>query len=234
MLLLNGERVERAVWDVVKKPGIKPRKLTKVEVGRIVLDGTYFGEAVPTLFRTVCAGSPVPDWREDATLYQFRLSAETIANPDKYYARRVIPRTDQDLLEYAQELWDVGQDMALCRRLQRNYRNSGSCMAYGRPCQFLGICSGYDQPDSHNWQRKANVHNELPEIADGRDVLTNSRVRCFQSCRRKHHYQYELGIERVGAEEAEALYFGNVWHAAMDAWWTACENERETNGDNEA
>jgi CRISPR/Cas system-associated exonuclease Cas4 (RecB family) len=65
---------------------------------------------------------------------------------------------------------------------------------------------------------------ELPGIeGDGRNVLTNSRIRCFQTCRRKHFYEYELGVERQDEEEREALYFGNLWHAALEAWFLASQ-----------
>jgi hypothetical protein len=233
MLWMLGEKIERAVWDVVRKPGISPRKLTKKEVARIVLDGTYFGSEINPAARVLVAG--LKQERESKSLYQIRLAAEVIANPDRYFARRVVPRTDDDLVEYAKELWAIASDMRVCRANDTHYRNPGACMNYGRPCQFLGICSGYDRPDSHNWKEKCDVHSELPDISDGRDVITNSRARCFQTCRRKHYYKYELGIERIDAEDAEAIYFGNVWHAAMDAWWAACNNEREDDGNkNEA
>ena len=87
---------------------------------------------------------------------------------------------------------------------------------------YLGICSGYDSPDSGKWTKKQQVHSELPIIeGDGRGVLTNSRIGCFQLCRKKHYYQYELGIERLEEEDAESLYFGTLWHSAQAAWWDA-------------
>jgi hypothetical protein len=93
-------------------------------------------------------------------------------------------------------------------------------MLYGSPCKFLGVCSGHDTAESDNWKKKEHVHNELDGIdGDGRDVLTNSRIRCFQTCKRKHYYQYELGIERIDAEEREALAFGTLYHAGLEAWW---------------
>jgi ATP-dependent helicase/DNAse subunit B len=93
-------------------------------------------------------------------------------------------------------------------------------MLYGSPCKFLGICSGYDSPDSDKWQRKTQVHNELPIIdGDGRDYLSNSRIRSFQTCRRKHYYEYELGIERQDDEERECLVFGTLLHSALNQWW---------------
>jgi len=104
-------------------------------------------------------------------------------------------------------------------------------MLYGSPCKFLGICSKYDTPDSDKWAHKANVHIELPELdGDGRNLLTNSRVRCFQTCRRKHHFEYELGIERIDEEERESLLFGRFWHIALQTWWSTFLPREPDNG----
>lgn len=93
-------------------------------------------------------------------------------------------------------------------------------MLYGSPCKFLGICSGHDTPDSDKWRRKKERHPELGDaIEHDADALTNSRIRTFQTCRRKHFYEYELGIERQDEDEKEALYFGAMFHAALEAWW---------------
>jgi len=99
-------------------------------------------------------------------------------------------------------------------------------MLYGTPCLYLGICSGSDTPNSDRWEFKGSVHEELETDGDGRDLLTNSRVRCFQTCRRKHFYQYELGIKRVAAEDREPLIFGTAWHDAMDVYWGEKNKER--------
>jgi hypothetical protein len=94
-------------------------------------------------------------------------------------------------------------------------------MNYGRPCQYLGICSGYDEATSANWQRREWVHPELEAdgTSDGRDMLTNSRIRCFQTCRKSHYFKYELGITRVDEEESEVLFLGQVWHEALAVWF---------------
>ena len=102
-------------------------------------------------------------------------------------------------------------------------------MQYGSPCKFLGICSGYDTPDSNKWIVKEQVHSELPIVeGDGRDILTNSRIRCYQVCPRKHYYQYEMGIERTVDEEREALYFGTLFHLALEAYFEAWKEIGET------
>jgi hypothetical protein len=170
--------------------------------------------------------------RESREMYEARLIWDCVqTRPEWYFQRRTVPRLDADLHEYATELWEHSQEILHTRRENRWSRNSGACMLYGTPCKFLGICSGFDQPDSDNWKRKANVHVELPLLdGDGRDVLTNSRIRCFQTCRRKHFYEYELGIERQDEEEKEALLFGQIWHSALEAWFIA--GKKEIHNDN--
>ena len=49
------------------------------------------------------------------------------------------------------------------------------------------------------------------------EVLTASRLRCWRECPRQHHYRYDLGYRPV--EDAHALRFGTLVHAALEAWW---------------
>lgn len=215
---LNGRKVDGAVWDVVKKPGISPKKLSKAEVLSITIMKEYCGRAVP---EDVVAELQHTEARETLDMYEARLARDcTRERPQWYFQRKPVPRLDGEILQWAEELWIHGQEILHARNTQRHPRNSSACMAYGRPCQYLGICSGYDSADSDKWHRKAQVHSELPLLeGDGRDVLTNSRIKVFQLCRRKHELQYEVGLERQDEEEAESLYFGNLWHLGQEAWW---------------
>jgi PD-(D/E)XK nuclease superfamily len=215
---LNGRKVDESVWDVIRKPGISPKGLAKADVQRAVMTKTYCGQPLDQDSLL----SVQQDGRETIAMYEARLAHDcTTERPEWYFQRRTIPRLDSEILEYAGELWQHSQELLHVRRLQRYARNSGACMLYGSPCQFLGICSGHDTPDSDRWKRKAWVHNELVPIegTDGREILTNSRIRCFQTCRRKEYYEYELGIERLEEEEKEALYFGTLIHEALAAWF---------------
>jgi hypothetical protein len=101
-------------------------------------------------------------------------------------------------------------------------------MIYNSPCKYLGICSGHDTVDSGNWQTKPWVHNELPVLnsGNGSGVLTNSRIRCFQTCRQKHYFQYEMGIERIDEEEKEALFFGSLMHSALEQFFLTLKHEQ--------
>lgn len=217
---LNERKVDFALWDVVRKPGIRPRKLTNAEAKQFVAPApwTWFGLPVSAADRDAMLLDP--DHRETPAMYEARVYAECLEKPDRYFGRRMVPRLDESLIEHGLTVWNDSQDILATRRSGHHRKNHNACMNYGKPCKFLGICSGYDSPDSSNWTQKANVHSELPELeGDGRDVLTNSRLNAWLECRQKHYLAYELGLERIDAEEREALLIGNLFHAGMEAWW---------------
>lgn len=219
---MDSMKVDNGLWDVIRKPSISPKKLTKAERASVVAEGVYFGQRISDDDRLALANG---EERESFEMYGARLAHDcTHERPDWYFQRRAVPRMDHEIIEYAGELWEHGQSMLYARNKVADGklppRNSGACMLYGSPCNFLGICSGHDTPDSDRWQRRASVHPEL-NGAEGinKDTLTNSRIRCFQTCQRKHFYQYELGIERYDEEEKEALFFGSLIHIGLEAWW---------------
>lgn len=214
---LNGRKIDTAVWDCLKKPSIRPKKLTKAERASVVASRQYFGNELPI---------DELEWlqvdeTESLLMYEHRLAHDcTVERPEYYFQRRGVPRMDSELHEYATELWAHSQDMLHANRTNYHPRNSGACFTYGTACQFLGVCSGHDTIDSDKWERLEQVHAELDlEGTDGRDVLTNSRIRCFQTCRRKEFYVYQLGVKPVDEEERENLYFGQLWHLCQQIWW---------------
>ena len=217
LLLSSGIQVEQVIWDVVRKPALRPRKLTPSQRDSLRDNGTYLGQAVSR-------ETAQRFWeRENRELYEVRLTQEVLQNPNRYFARRGVSRTREELAEYAQELWQIGQEILSARRNNRWYRNSGACMVYGTPCKFLGVCSGHDSIESERWGRKPHPHAELPaEVQEEPlDLLTPTRARSFQTCRRKHYYEYELGAERLEEKPTEALYFGGLWGRTLDAYWAA-------------
>lgn len=224
----SGRKLDGTLYDVIKKPGIRPKNLSKADRAHIASGGEYFGFKIP---RDVQFAVSQTQDRECPELYACRLARDTIENPEKYFARKMIPRLDAEVTEYAGELWEVGQSIISARARDAHYRNSGACVEYNTPCAYLGICSGFDTPDSDKWEVVKNRHPELPIIGEdgGKDVLTNSRIKCFQSCRRRHLYKYELGIRRRDDEERESLYFGSLIHTALEAWWD-CFRKVNTDG----
>lgn len=219
----DGMKLDGTVFDVIRKPGIRPKNIDKEHLAELLHHGTYYGFELPDK-------SMRSEKQETPYLYSLRLARDCIENPDKYFQRRTIPRLDSEVLEFGSELWDVGQAIAEARRTNRNFRNSGACLMYGSPCEYLSVCSDEDTIDSDRWQKADSVHSELPTIGgNGLDVLTNSRVRCFMTCRRKHLYRYELGVRRVDEDERESLAFGTLFHEALAAWWLFFKKE-DSNG----
>lgn len=150
-----GHEPDTVLYDVLRKPGIKPRKLTKAESSIFVPTRQWFGVEI-----TDAAASPE---RESPQMFGARLLADMGERPDFYFARREIPRLDSDLAEFAQELWDQAADMRERRRSGRWYRNSNACVGFGR-CEFLDVCAdGRDAADGvpAGFVRVDNLHPEL-------------------------------------------------------------------------
>ncbi len=218
----SGDKLDGCLFDVIRKPGIRPKKLTKAALDEISAKGSYCGfQVAPEEYEAVLRGQG----EETPHLYFLRLSAETLAEPERYYQRRMVPRLDSDVIQYADELWQIADEIRLARLSGRHYRNSAACMNFGRACEYLPLCSGEDTPETDRWQKTENVHSELDGVADGTNVLTNSRLKVFQTCRRQHYYRYEVGLRRVHEDEAEALYLGTVLHVALAQWWAGQEEE---------
>jgi hypothetical protein len=222
----NGRKVDYAIWDVIRKPAILPRQITtKRDRDAICYSQRYCNQELSPKEIDEFAASD----RETITMYTARLAREcSVDRPQHYFQRRQVPRLDAEVLDYAKDLWEHAQEIILARRNNRHARNSGACMLYRSPCKFLGICSGHDHVDSSNWTRREWVHPELPAFDNGGlHVLTNSRIRTFQTCREKHYLQYELGIERVDEEERESLFFGSTLHTALEAYFLTLKTQQE-------
>ena len=49
-----------------------------------------------------------------------------------------------------------------------------------------------------------------------KQLLTNSRAASFKSCRKKHWFEYEIGLRKQ--VDAKALRMGSAGHEALDAY----------------
>jgi len=215
---LLGEKLDEACWDVIRRPTISPRQFkSRAEKALAVSNRQWFG----TKLSDETVRSLADADGENLEMYEARLTHDcTTVRPQWYFQRRTVPRLDEELLEYAAALWETGQLLLDSRKKNRWPKHPHSCMAYGRPCTYLGICSGYDSPEGPKWVKRGQVHSELTEEQD-RNTLTYTSIRTLQACPRKFYYRYELGIERADEEESEALRFGHLFHTALEAYWEA-------------
>lgn len=164
-----GYPVESVVYDVTRKPTIRPEvvPLMDEEGIKIVLDA--HGERVRTQKKT---------WRQtgDSALgyvlqtrpmtpeeWGDKLNADIAARPDHYYARVEIPRLDKDLAEYEVELWDIAKTIRDAQMNDRHYRtcNKNTCGF----CPWFSLCtSGYDI--NHLPEEFEIVYNIHPELGN--------------------------------------------------------------------
>jgi len=216
LALSNGLEVKHVIWDVVQKSTARPRKLNKADLLGLEAIGKYHDRDASdeAISHAVSQGTENPE------LFGWRIAAQEMMR----YQRVTLPRTNEELVEFNAQTWDIAQDILATRRSNRHHKNPSACLLYNSPCEYLGVCSGHDTIESSNWMGVESVHPELGDEVPTEDSITNSRSACFLTCRRKHLYRYELGRRRVKEETKEAFQFGSAWHHLMDQWWTLiCE-----------
>tara|TARA_B100000519_G_scaffold78299_1_gene67670 strand:+ start:2008 stop:3000 length:993 start_codon:yes stop_codon:yes gene_type:complete len=209
---LLGDPISQTVYDVVRKPTTKPKAIPRGSEGRLGTRseieecGTYYGHSVPV------DSENIPDF-ETFELYEHRLMHMFIADKEKYFVRYgQIRRSRNDIIDTYEFLNDMVEDIERCRERNVWHMNGSSCQQYGSSCEYLSLCRGVDSPDSDAWVKREG------SSLSGSENLSCSRIRCFQSCPRKHYWRYEYGIERR-RERSQALRVGSAFHLAMEAWW---------------
>src|SRR5690606_20251344 len=129
--LQMGFDVAGFLWDVIVKPGISPKKLTKKAIAELE-NGEYCGMAFSEPY----------NGEEDETpkMYGQRVLVEYTDNPQKYFHRRVVKRTAQDILEFLEDLVCATAEMDKARtdgNLQR--KNRHACKSFGSLCDFHSL-----------------------------------------------------------------------------------------------
>ena len=140
-----GHEASTCLYDVIRKPTIKPYKATPGDKRKYNKDGS--------LSKACREFDETPDeWYE-------RLSADIASRPDYYYARIEISRSDNDLLEYLFDMWAVSREIADAQRMNRWSRNPQSCSVFGT-CEYFGVCTGEQDIDDVTLFRTAERANE--------------------------------------------------------------------------
>lgn len=218
--LQAGVRLEGCVWDVIRKPSIRPRRITKAERDEIGNLGTYQGLRLP---EGLSVDQALASESEPPALYGLRVLASVLADPAKHYARRLVPRSDRELVEYAGDLWNTA---TLVRRSHSDgwFPRTGAthaCFQYKRSCEYLDICCGFDSKESPSYVKRSYQHEELAdagESSNGLQVVTNSSLTTYRQCQRKYQFRY---VDRIASirEKADALAFGSAMHDALERYW---------------
>lgn len=120
-----GYEVETVLYDVTRRPLLRPYKETPLEARKYKKDGTLYANQ--------------RDRDETPEEYGDRVAKDIAERPDYYFARIEIARLDDDLDECRKELW---QQQVMIRQMQRTgawWRNPGSCFS-PHSCEYLPIC----------------------------------------------------------------------------------------------
>jgi hypothetical protein len=149
------------IVDIFRKPTIKPAMLTQKETAEFIETGKYYGEEFqvakepvwdrgqPTLrcllvddeYVNVEDGKKGFAIRETLKMFSARLLMDIQQTPEKYFARREIARTDQELSKFRKDLFVTYQSMKLHDTHDLWVENESSCDAPYR-CAYKSICYG--------------------------------------------------------------------------------------------
>jgi hypothetical protein len=149
-----GHDVTKVVYDVVKKPQIRPKEVIKAVRAHATAQGHYFG---------VKLSATCPE-RETPRMYGARLFDDMISRTAHYFARNEIARLDGDLEEFAQDQWQTQQEIRQAMANGRYYRNPSACLE-PYTCEYLDVCSTlHATPDEipQGFRRVERLHEELP------------------------------------------------------------------------
>ena len=183
-----GYEIAGCIYDIIRKPRIRPRKKTKLRMtkgkpckscgGKVNLkcenphneyelckcQNTGFIRCTKCDAGWAKRPKPYSNQRlEDETLeeYSARLVDVICKKPDETYTRYEIVRLDHELEAARRDLWVTVQQIERDRDLGAP-RNPSACHKYGGTCDFFGVCTGADSLDNvHNFKRPKTAHPEL-------------------------------------------------------------------------
>ena len=196
------------IWDVIKKPTIRPRSLGKAALNELKETRSYF---VREDVDEVVIGEALATGQECPRLFAYRLTAEYRSNPSKYFARRNITPSVFAVARFIKGFDQVRRDQAeAIHARDRIYRNGYACTGKYGACPFLRVCNGDEQLESSRFEDK------LPTM-DG-EYLSVSGYNDWNTCRQKWAYKYLQ--RKQAAKRSHALGFGSLLHKGLEGWWS--------------
>lgn len=136
-----GVEISFIIYDVVRKPTIRPKKIVKKDLERMKEEfETGAGVKYFETFPNHAVSEALEYGVESLGMYGARLTNDIGEQPDKYFARREVPRTKQDieiLIHNLNMQADTIEDM---RNTFGFYRVPEACNTFGC-CDFFSLCS---------------------------------------------------------------------------------------------
>jgi len=167
-----GYDVETVLYDVVRKPTIRPEKVPILDNDgcKVVIDQAGLRvmtkQGKPRQTGDVELGYTLQSRPQSTAEWSEKLLADIANRPDFYFARVEIARLDNDIDELLEENWDIQKTLRDAQSRGRWYKTvtQGTCPY----CAFFGLCSSrYDPSDGippDGFVKLTEIHPELEEL----------------------------------------------------------------------
>ena len=143
-----GYEVSGCLYDVVRKPAIRPYQATPIESRKYTKDGRLY------------AAQRAED--ETPEEYQVRLLEDIAGDPGKYFSRGEVVRLEEEEIDAAHDAWQFGRLIRESQLANRWPRNPDACVTYGRECEYWPICTKTASADDPTrYYVEEQVHSEL-------------------------------------------------------------------------
>lgn len=158
----------RAIYDVVRKPALKPLKATPEESRRYkknsnelyanqrITDETpeeYEGRVLEEIF-----GQPM------GTIPLTVDVERGLESSRRYYARGDVVRLERDEIEHAEDVWQTAQIMRENLSIGRAPRYRGACKRYGGFCPYFAVCLGLTSIETFPMAQEEAKEEALKEL----------------------------------------------------------------------
>lgn len=142
-----GYEVDRCIYDVARKPALRPLKATPEADRKYTKAGLLYANQ--------------RDRDESPEEYRLRLREELQDRPERYFARGDIVRLAADEREHAFDLWQQTKLLREAEVAGFAPRNPDACSQFGQ-CPYFAVCSGEATIDDEILFRSADTaHEEL-------------------------------------------------------------------------
>ena len=145
-----GHEVTGCLYDVIGRVRLQPYEATAPEARKYKKDGTLYANQ--------------RDQAETREEFRLRVREHIAANPERYFVRDVVARTDEDERDAAFDMWQTARSIADAERMQRFPRNDQACVRWGRTCPYFAVCSREASLDDVSLYRRSS---DAPEAHGG-------------------------------------------------------------------
>lgn len=141
-----GYDVEGCIYDVIKKPALKPLEATPDDKRKYTTAGVLYASQ--------------RDRDETPEEYRARYRAHIAEHLTELYVRGDVVRMPDELADASFDLWQTARAIREAELAGRHPRNPDSCFIWSRACEYFPVCTGQASLDDPSRFRKAETPNE--------------------------------------------------------------------------